>query len=191
MIIRNTMHCFGLPAILVHWIMALLIIGLFVLGLYMTSLTYYDPWYNRAPWWHKSLGLSTFALLLARALWAWVNIKPAPLGTHHTWEIYLASFTHWLLYILLFGISISGYLIATAKGQGIDFFGWFELPPIVTGIDQLEDKAGAVHLYLAYIMAAFVTLHTLGALKHHFIDKDKTLERMWFSSTKGGVSNET
>ncbi len=189
--ITNTINSFGFPTILLHWILALLVIGLFALGLYMTSLTYYDPWYNSAPWWHKSLGLLAFALLLARILWRWINIKPAPVGTHHVWEICLASITHWLLNILLFGISISGYLIATAKGKGIDFFGWIELPPIITGIDQLADKAGAVHLYLAYISAALVTLHTLGALKHHFIDKDETLKRMWFISNKGGISNET
>ena len=189
--ITNTINSFGLTAILLHWTIALLVIGLFALGLYMTSLTYYDPWYNSAPWWHKSLGLLTFALLLARTLWRWINTKPGPVGTHHTWEIYLATITHWLLYILLFIISISGYLIATAKGKGVDFFSWIELPPIITDIDQLADKAGAVHLYLAYVMVALVSLHTLGALKHHFIDKDNTLKRMWFSSNTGGVSNET
>jgi len=73
---------------------------------------------------------------------------------------------------------ISGYLISTAKGKPIDVFGLFELPATLHGLDGQEDIAGMVHEYLAYSLIALAVLHAAGAIKHHVIDKDKTLIRM-------------
>ena len=61
---KNSEQNFGLITILIHWLMALLIIGLFILGKYMLSLDYYDPFYHTGPWWHKSIGLVVLFLLI-------------------------------------------------------------------------------------------------------------------------------
>jgi cytochrome b561 len=73
---------------------------------------------------------------------------------------------------------LSGYLISTADGRAIDVFNLFSVPALVSGFDNQEDIAGLVHQIIAYSLIALVVLHALAALKHHFIDRDRTLKRM-------------
>ncbi len=177
--LRNTTQTFGLINKLLHWLMAILLTGLFVVGLYMTDLDYYDPLYHQLPWWHKSLGLVIFALLVCRLIWKLINPMPAPLKSHQTWEILLAHWLQWLFYLLIFLIALSGYFIATAEGEGIGFFDWFEIPALIDSIDEdSADLIGDGHKIMAISLAVLVILHALAALKHHFIDKDETLKRM-------------
>lgn len=176
--LRNTIESYGLISILLHWLVALTVFGLIALGLWMVELNYYSPWYKLAPFWHKSIGLSLAAVLVARLLWRLTNPQPKILPSHRRLEVRLAHAAHALLYFMLFAILISGYLISTAKGQGISVFGWFELPALITGLPGQADRAGAVHYWLAMGVLALVALHILGALKHHFIDRDTTLIRM-------------
>lgn len=72
---------------------------------------------------------------------------------------------------------ITGYLIVTAGGRGLDVFDWFVIPSVLEQ-DGLEDIAGEVHEIIAFIIIGLAAFHALGALKHHFIDKDETLRRM-------------
>jgi cytochrome b561 len=85
---------------------------------------------------------------------------------------------HLALYVILFAIMISGYLISTADGQPINVFGWFNVPASVTDLPDQADNAGTIHLYLAWSVVVLSVLHGLAALKHHFIDRDVTLKRM-------------
>jgi cytochrome b561 len=159
--------------------MVLLLTALFVMGLYMTSLDYYDPLYHSLPWWHKSMGLFVFLLLVKRVLWKLINPQPTPLKTHQKWEQRVAELTHKLFYLLIFSIIVSGYFISTAKGKGIEFFNLFEIPAITTQLqEETADLIGNAHEIMAISLAVLVVLHALGALKHHFIDKDNTLKRM-------------
>jgi cytochrome b561 len=82
------------------------------------------------------------------------------------------------LYFTLFTVLISGYLITSSNDKAIAVFDWFNVTPMVLNIKNQEDIAGVIHYYLAYGIIAFALLHALAALKHHFIDKDKTLKRM-------------
>lgn len=182
--LRNTTESYGLVSRVNHWLMAILIVGLFVVGLYMTSLGYYDALYHTLPWWHKSIGLCVFLLLILRFMWKMLNPQPHSLATHSAFEKKAASLTHKSFYLLISLIIVSGYFISTAKGKGVSFFDWFEIPALITPITEQADKAGLVHLWLAYLLAAFVTAHAAGALKHHFIDKDETLKRMTRGNTK-------
>ena len=155
--------------------MALGLISLFAAGLYMTDLTYYDSLYHIAPWWHKSVGLLMLLLLVIRLLWLLLNPTPKPLATHKPWERILASISHRLLYLLILVLCISGYLISTSKGTGIEFFGWFEIPPLKQLSSDNTDLAGEVHFYLAWTLIIIAAFHAAAALKHHFIDRDDTL----------------
>jgi cytochrome b561 len=85
---------------------------------------------------------------------------------------------HGLLYLLLFALMVSGYLISTADGRGLEVFDWFAIPATLSGLKGQEDLAGEVHLYLAWSLILLAALHALAALKHHFIDRDITLKRM-------------
>lgn len=94
------------------------------------------------------------------------------------WEQRAASLAHGLLYVLLFAVMAAGYLISTADGRAIEVFGLFEVPATITGIEEQEDMAGEVHLVLAITLISLASGHALAALKHHFIDRDRTLKRM-------------
>ena len=161
-----------------HWTSALLILGLFALGVWMRTLSYYDSWYQTAPIWHKEIGVLTTLLIIARLIWRVKTERPKPLASHKPWEIKLAHLAHGLMYFLIFVIIVSGYLIATADNRGIDIFGLFEVPAMITAFENQEDVAGFIHEWVAYGLVALVVIHVAGALKHHFIDKDSTLKRM-------------
>lgn len=175
---RNDDNRYGLAAVLMHWLVAVAVFGLFGLGLWMTGLTYYDPWYQRAPWWHKGIGVAVVALAGVRLLWRAGSARPAPVPGHAPWERRLAALTHGLLYLLLLAVPVSGYLISTADGRAVDVFGWFAIPATLHDLAGQEDVAGRVHLLLAYALVGLASLHALAALKHHFIDRDRTLLRM-------------
>jgi len=174
----NTTQTWGLISIIIHWISAITLIALFILGLWMVELTYYDDWYRSAPHLHKSIGLLVFFITILRIIWLRLSKKPTLLKSHSQIEHRLAKIVHWALYILLFSLMISGYLISTADGRSIELFNWFEIPAILSGITGQEDIAGKIHYILAMSLIVVACLHALGAIKHHFIDKDKTLNRM-------------
>lgn len=176
--LRNTTTGYGWISILLHWLVALVIIGLFALGLWMTELTYYDPWYREAPAIHKSIGILLFLVVLLRLVWRRANPRPAPLPNHKTWEKRLAHAAHVLLYVLPLLVMVSGYLISTAEGRPVEVFDWFSVPATLSGFDNQEDIAGEIHELLAFILIGLAGLHALAALKHHFIDRDRTLRRM-------------
>jgi cytochrome b561 len=173
---RNTTDGYGLVAILLHWLVTLAVIGLFVLGLWMVELTYYDDWYRTAPFIHKSAGILLFLVVSFRLIWRLVNPRPVAIGS--PLERRLAHAVHLLLYGLLFATMVAGYLISTADGRPIEVFGWFEIPATITGIENQEDVAGGVHLWLAWMLIGLAALHALAALKHHFFNRDRTLRRM-------------
>ncbi|MEW8153658.1 MAG: cytochrome b/b6 domain-containing protein, partial [Candidatus Thiodiazotropha endolucinida] len=100
------------------------------------------------------------------------------LPTHKPYERWAASLVHWLFYLLILIVMISGYLITTADGRSLEVFDWFEIPATLSGIDGQEDIAGKIHLYLAWGIVLLSLLHTLAALKHHFFDHDRSLKRM-------------
>ncbi len=176
--IKNSAQGYGLVAIILHWLIALVVIGLFTLGLWMTGLTYYDDWYKRAPDIHKGIGILLFLAMLGRVVWRGINVVPNAEPGVSLLQRRLAHAAHLLLYLLLFALMASGYLISTADGRSIDVFGLFAVPALVSDIPNLEDTAGKVHWYLALGLIALASLHALAALKHHFIDRDRTLEKI-------------
>ncbi len=180
---------FGVVLIVLHWTMAALIITLFFMGRYMTGLEYTHPLYHRVPDLHKGLGLLVMGLLVLRTIWAIMIGRPAPLPMT-AWERTLAMVVQKSFYFILFGITISGYLIPTARGRGIELFGWFTVPALFTGLPHQEDMAGDLHYLLAHLLMLVLALHTMGALKHHFLDRDDTLLRMlgMRKKKKGGLA---
>jgi len=175
---RNSKSQYGWVAIALHWLMAPAIIGLFFLGWWMRSLTYYDAWYREGPALHKSIGLLLLGLLLVRLLWKLANPSPAAEPGTPRWQAQAARLVHGGLYLLLLVIMTSGYLISTADGRPIEVFGWFNVPASIQSIPHQEDIAGQVHKLLAWSLMAVVAAHGLAALKHHFIDRDATLRKM-------------
>jgi len=179
----NTASGYGRIHIGLHWTVALLIAVLLPLGLWMTGLDYYDPWYKQGPDLHRAIGVLLGLVLMARAAWRLGNRMPTPLSTTD-WEKKIAAAAHWLLYLLPILLITSGYLISTADGRSVDVFGLFEIPATLHGIDGQEDIAGDLHFILAMILLTVIVLHAGAALRHHFILKDDTLRRMYTTKTR-------
>ncbi len=172
----NTTQAYGWVSIGTHWLMAVLIFGMFGLGVYMVDLSYMHPWYKTAPKLHISVGMLLLALLLFRLVWRVGNPVPRPFGKGL--EPVVALWVHRLHYVWMFALMLSGYLIVTAHGRGVEVFGWFEVPALFPTDKGREAVAGQVHKYLAWGFMGFVALHAAAALKHHVVDKDSTLLRM-------------
>lgn len=173
---RNTPQRYGWISINLHWLAAIVIIGMFSLGLWMTELGYYHPWYHKAPELHKAIGVLLFIVIGLRLLWRVFNPAPMPVAGVRRWEARLSGLVHWLLYILLFATMSAGYLFATAAGDGISVFGWFSVPALFAPLD--ETTVGTIHEWLAWSVIIVASLHALAAIKHHFIDKNAVLKRM-------------
>jgi cytochrome b561 len=182
----NSETRWGWVAIVLHWLVALVIIGLFALGFWMVDLTYYDDWYRQGPHIHRSVGILLFVAMLFRVVWRLVSTPPKPLLTHSRLEVIGAKVGHLVLYLLIFVAMVSGYLISTADGSAISVFGWFEVPSLTGRIKGMEDTAGAVHYWTTWALVVLAGLHALAALKHHFIDRDDTLRRM-LGRAPGGI----
>jgi len=175
---RDTEVSYGIATLLLHWLTALVVPALFVLGLWMVELDYYDPWYTRAPEIHKGIGILLFLTILVRLLWRTSNPTPRPEPGLSRFERIASRFAHFALYVLLFAVMLSGYLISTADGRSVGVFDWFEVPAILAGLPGQADVAGRIHLVLAIALVSLAGLHALAALKHHFVDRDRTLLRM-------------
>ncbi len=175
---KNTQINYGYVSIFFHWLSALSIMSLFGLGYYMVDLTYYHEWYKTAPELHKSVGVLLFIFMVVRLIWRYKQLTPEHLTSHSSIERKAGKLAHSALYTLTFIIMITGYLISTADNRGIEVFEFFVIPGFGSFIENQEDLAGLIHKWLAYLLITFSLLHAVAALKHHFIDKDNTLNRM-------------
>ncbi|QSP94598.1 cytochrome b [Marinobacter salinisoli] len=176
--ITNSPTGYGLVSVALHWLVAVLVLGLFALGWWMVDLDYYDSWYKTGPDIHRSVGIILFGLMVFRTVWRGANKRPAPLTNHTRWEVAAAHGVHVVLYLLLFTATVSGYLISTADGSSIHVFDWFHVPSVTGQVKGLEDIAGDVHYWTTWAIVVLAGLHAGAALKHHFIDRDATLRRM-------------
>lgn len=166
-------------SVLLHWGIAGFTIGLFASGLWMVDLGYYDDWYYQAPWWHKGIGVVTASLVILRWGWQLCRNKPAELSGIPQWQQISAKAAHLLMNIAIILLFVTGYLIVTAKGDPLGVFGWFSIPSLIKDDTGWAEWAGRLHLWLGWFIIALASLHALAALKHHFIDKDATLKRMF------------
>jgi cytochrome b561 len=168
---------YGTPAIVLHWVLALLIAFMAGLGWYMMAVEH-DP---DGPWYmdlHKSVGLIVFALVLLRVLWR-VFHKPGPLpAAVPAWQVGLASYTQWLLYGCMLAMPITGILGAEYSRAGLAFFG---VPlQIVATPDRAASKLlFQIHATLVWLLVALVALHVIGGIKHLLVDRDRVFQRMW------------
>lgn len=175
---KNTTDKFGWFVIILHWWVAVLIVSLFVMGLWMRELEYYDSWYYRAPQLHKEAGLFVLLLLVSRMAWRVLDPSPRLVPTIKHWERIASRIAHRTLLLLTLITILSGYLMVTAADAGVSFLGLFEIPPLSMRIENQEDLAGQVHEIAAWAVILLTGLHGCAALKHHFWDKDATLRRM-------------
>jgi cytochrome b561 len=163
-------------AIALHWITALLIVTNLLLGLSMVALPISPRklhWYL----WHKSIGVTIFAVTSLRIAWRALRPHPAPVATP-AWQRRAASASHALLYALLFVIPLSGWLYSSATGVQVVYLGTVPLPNLVSKDKALADTLRIVHVGLNALLAGVLFVHVAAALWHHFVDRDAVLARM-------------
>lgn len=175
---KSALGRYDVLSIVLHWSIAIFIVGLFTSGLWMVTLGYYDDWYYRAPWWHMGFGVITAVLVIARLIWTLCRTPIKRIRTIPVWQYLAAKCVHELMNMATIVIVISGYLMVTIKGDGLNVFDWFTIPALFTAESTWSDTAGLIHLWTAYVLIGLASCHALAALKHHFIDKDHTLKRM-------------
>lgn len=173
----NTTTTYGAVALTLHWLIGLSIIAMLAMGLYMEGITDSFTRYQIYQF-HKSLGISILVLAAARVIWRLVNVTPLSLPEHKQWEKKLAKIAHFLLYVFMFAMPLSGWVMSAAGGRTVSFFGLFNLPAIIPVNEGLGAAARTAHTYIAYTLIGLIGLHAAGAIKHYVIDRDSTLSRM-------------
>ncbi len=175
--IQNTQNQFGVIAKLLHWLMALLLIGLVILGLTMVEMPLGIKKLKMYGW-HKEWGVLVLMLVCIRLIWRLFNTTPPLPNNMPLWQKFAATSIHWVFYFLMFALPITGWMLSSASGLPVSFFGLFVLPDLVAQSDQLRSLLSEVHKWLAYGLIAAFFAHSGAALQHHFIHKDDILRRM-------------
>jgi cytochrome b561 len=174
-------------AIILHWVIAVLIITNVVLGLSADALP--DDWVRPVIDTHKSIGITVLGLALLRILWRFSHRPPPLPASFPKWEHAAAHLAHFLLYLLMIGLPLSGWLHDSAWKDAathpMHLFSVIPWPRIgfIMNLDAplketLHDRFGALHTWLGYALYALLAMHVVGALKHQWIDRKPVLKRM-------------
>ena len=129
---------------------------------------------------HSALGYDLLALIVLRLLWRWLNPVPELPADLKPWERMAAHAGHYSLYVLMFFVSLSGWMVATTFRTPMtrDLLG-INVPAIVTAVDRSTRQwIEQSHMVLAYLLAAVVLIHVIGALRHHLLKRNDVLRRM-------------
>ncbi|MDE2261645.1 MAG: YceI family protein [Gammaproteobacteria bacterium] len=177
MSIRNTRERWGSLSQFFHWLIVALIAIQAALGLtgIMLPLGVQKLAVLAR---HKSIGITILGLAALRLLWRCLNPTPPLPSNLRPHERFLARFTHAALYVLLFAMPLTGWIMSSARGFPVSWFSLFQLPDLVPKSETLYDAMVRTHAALAIALAVTVALHIAGAIKHHFVLKDDTLRRM-------------
>jgi cytochrome b561 len=173
---RNSLVRYGYVAQSLHWV----IVGLLVVQVTLGKIADGLPVglerlivMSR----HKSFGITILALAAVRLAWRWID-RPPPLPAMPGWQRWAAHASHYGLYVLLFALPLTGWLMSSAANRPVSWFGLVQLPDFVAPDKSLQEWMHDAHHFLIWALFAFVGLHVAGALKHQFIDRDGLLFRM-------------
>lgn len=175
--LSNSLIRYGPIAQLFHWATVLLVIAQFVLMAMAEDLPS-GPDRSQLFMLHKSVGITILALVVLRLAYRLASPVPPFPASRIAWEGRVARATHWLLYALLFAIPLVGWAMSGASGRPVVWFGLVELPQLVGADEALDERLEELHESLATVLAVVAVLHTLAALRHHFVLKDDVLRRM-------------
>ncbi|AMO54455.1 hypothetical protein GZ77_23120 [Endozoicomonas montiporae] len=156
---------------LMHWLMAITILGLIGSGWFMASLdpevaTYkYDIYF-----WHKSFGVLAMLLIVARIAIRLSSKHPGITESLPSFDKALAKLAHLSLYLLMIAVPVSGMLMSEFGGKPIPFFGLLTLPEVIENNKEMAGTLHSIHIFIPYVLLGIIALHVLGVLKHRFMD---------------------
>ena len=183
--IQNTATGWGMPARLLHWVVAFLVIAQVALG-WVAVTRELSPTKLHLFVWHKSIGMLVLALVVLRLAWRLANPTPAlPPGTA-PWELAAARASHALLYALLLAMPLDGWLLNSAAGVPFSIFWTIPLPAVVHPDEHLAEFFKGVHFWMFVILSGLLAVHVAAALRHHFVKRNAVLVRMLRGAEKAG-----
>ena len=174
---RNSADSWGTIARSFHWFIALLIIAQFVIGRIAEAMSL-SPAKLDLFVWHKSIGLTILLLVLLRLIWRLADPPPAPPTSSPGWETKLAAGGHYLLYLLMFAVPLSGWWISDASRVPFKAYFVMPMPDFVETNRAMQETAEGVHEGLVTALLVVALIHVAAALRHHFLLKDDVLRRM-------------
>ena len=171
----NSFGKYGLLAKLFHWITFVILIIQIPFGFYLVGLEFSDRRIDLENI-HILIGIIVFYITLFRLIWKFFNPSPSDRNSFFKGQIIIAKVNHFLLYLSIFTITLSGVLKKLYMGEKLNFL-FFEYGFKKDNF-QLSDLYYEVHIYANYLLIVLVALHILAVIVHHFIFKDKILDKI-------------
>jgi len=175
---KNTSTRWGLITQLFHWGMLVLILCQYTLAYTMLDLPPSSPQKGALFTWHKQIGATLLLLVFLRFWWRTSNPIPKDSEKAPWWDSLIAKLNIWVLYLLMFALPLSGFLMSVLGGHAVSYFGLFTIPAFIDGPNPVATFFLNVHVWSSVILYFIVGFHILGGLYHHFILKDNILMRM-------------
>jgi len=158
-----------------HWLIFALIAAQYAVGSIMPHIGAKTPDEGWVAW-HISLGAAIMFFIAIRLVWR--LLRPVPLLEMPAWQARLANFTHMGLYALVVIMTLLGWAATGYRGWTVWLFGFIPLPALAAKGTEWAHTAGDVHAFLVYVLLALIVLHIAAALYHHFILRDRVMQRM-------------
>jgi cytochrome b561 len=174
--LKNTIDSYGSVTKTLHWLIAVLIIGMLVFGFFLEDIP--KPLRGEMIGLHKSIGLTILLLIILRLIWRYINPVPMLPMTVPLWEQIAARLVHLLFYLFLILMPLSGWIMSSLGGHPVLFWGLLNWTLPVTPNESLGNFFFNVHAVIAWIIIGLLVLHIGAAIKHHFIEKNHVLRRM-------------
>jgi len=181
--LRNTEREWGSLAKWLHWLIAVLMLAAITCGLWADQLDPDAPgdpelWRLLIMGLHKPLGFSALVLIVLRVAWALTNIRPTLPVSMTGKEVWLSKAAHFVLYLLMLVVPVSGWFMSQYADSSIDYFGLFEIGNLVRPAKEKVGSLHFVHVNLGLFTLALVVFHIAAALFHEFVRKDGVLSAM-------------
>jgi cytochrome b561 len=164
---------YGSVAKCFHWVLGIAIVGMLCGGFYMVDLED-SPISRNLYFFHKSVGVTILVLTVIRFLWRFMN-KTTPRLTLNNFLHIIGKINIYLMYLLTFVMTFSGFTMSMAGGHGINWFNVYKIPMIIGKDTSLAKLAMEIHEFSGVALAILVVMHILAALVHHFIFRDRVL----------------
>ena len=182
-------------AIILHWVMALAFIGMLCSGFAMEFIEMAQMAKFQLMQLHKSTGVVLLIAVLFRFSWRLATKVPSLPAAFPKWERMAAKAGHWLLYICMFAMPISGWVMVSSSSYGLptmvyNLFQWphihevFSIFGDLQGNKEVRDASGAAHMIIAYVFVVLLLGHIGAVVKHFVIDRENLLTRMWWCKSK-------
>jgi cytochrome b561 len=174
--LKNTENSYGSITKLFHWVVALMIIALLIVGYTMTDMVPSDEKWKIYGM-HKATGTIVLILVLLRVVWKLINVEVLLPADLPSWQKFGAKATYFLLYCFMFIMPVSGILMSLFSGNEVNVFGLFTIEKFAKN-KFIASWCHSIHVFSSFILSGLVVLHFLAAWYHHLIRKDNILMRM-------------